>query len=851
MAKRNVVFVRALVAAVSGAVGMVGASWGALPAFPGADGFGGNAVGGRGGFVYHVTNLTDDATTPAAGSLRYGLIGKNWPAGATAETIVFDVGGTIQLSDVLSIKGISNVTIAGQTAPGPGITLMNYKVQVTSSSGTKPTDITSNVVMRYLSVYHGNATGSDDSVGVLGSTSSTVANTHDIILDHITASWGNDENMSVTNDASNVTVSNSFITEPIEAGHQYGSLIRTRIDNTNVSYIGNLYANSKSRNPRPGSYNGDTLNFDFRNNVIYNYSDRAGYTGGDGSAIENVNMNYVGNYIIAGPATPTGAVSRTAFTADNSGDGVNVKIYQSGNKIDSNGAGQTTTGQLTGTQGVNAVRDGTDTGWGMFAEINAAGTTVPLDAGFQTTTAFGYPAAKTLDADTAYKTVLASAGNMPWARNASDARVVNDVKTSTGNLLTGPVAGEWNAMLNQAAVNREAGFDTDGDGMPNSWEKARGLNPNLASDGNGVVTAGESAALAGYTWLEMYLNDLTLQATWSGGVNGSWDSILNWNGQLPNMQDSTAAFGNVGGAAVATVMSSEHVGQLAIDNASGYTFSGSGDLTMDVLNKSGGTGAYATVTVSSGGQTIGVPLNLLSDTRFTVAGGAGLNVTGAFNAAGRLVAKDGAGRLEVANVRAAGLTILEGVVAVSAKGAVSDPWGTSVVGTLAISAGGQLDLGNNVLIVQPTSGGKADALAALRSELSAGAIVGSNLPVGTVLALVDNGTFATPYGSYAGQGTDGNSLIVAVLLPGDANADGKVDLTDLSIVLNHFGMANVNWTAGNFDGATTVDLTDLSDVLNNFGRSMPTGGAGVAAAPEAGTLGILGGAVVWMRRRRG
>ena len=724
-----------IVAAVGAAAG--GASpvaWATLPAFPGADGFGADALGGRGGFVYHVTNLTDNSTTPAPGSLRYGLNAKNWPAGATAETIVFDVGGTIALTDVLSIKGISNVTIAGQTAPGPGITFMNYKVQITSSSGTKPADITSNIVMRYISSYLGNATGSDDAVGVLGSTSSTVSNTHDIMVDHVTAAWGDDENLSVTDDASNVTVSNSFITEPIESGHQYGSLIRPRIQAANVSYIGNLYANSKSRNPRPGSYNGATLNFDFRNNVVYNFSDRAGYTGGDGSAVEGVNMNYVGNYIIAGPATPTGAVANTAFTADNSGDGVNVKIYQSGNKIDTNGAGQTVTGQLTGTQGVNAVRDGTDTGWGMFAEINAANQTVALDPAFETSTPFAFPAAKTLDADTAYATVLASAGNTPWARNATDARVVNDVETSTGNLLTAPVTSEWNALANQAAVNRPAGFDTDGDGMPDAWEKARGLNPAVATDGNAVVTAAESPGMAGYTWLEMYLNDLTLQAAWAGGTNGTWDGILSWNGQVPNLQDSTAAFGNTGAASLVTVNSSEHVGQLAIDNPSGYTFSGTGDITMDVMSKAGGTGGYATVNVNSGVHTIAVPLNLLSDTRFTVAGASGLNVTGALNAAGRLIAKDGAGTLQVANVRAAGLTILQGVVALSAKGTVSDPSGTSVVQSLAISAGAQLDVTNNALIVQPAVGAKPAAFASLQNELGTHAIVSSDLPTGTVLA---------------------------------------------------------------------------------------------------------------------
>src|SRR4051794_37607203 len=124
-------------------------------AFPGADGFGANALGGRGGAVYHVTNLTDNATTPAAGSLRgviNQIISDEKTSKITAATVVFDVGGTIQMTDDISVKGVSNVTIAGQTAPGPGISMTGYKFQVTSSSGT----ITSNVVVRYLADRRGN-----------------------------------------------------------------------------------------------------------------------------------------------------------------------------------------------------------------------------------------------------------------------------------------------------------------------------------------------------------------------------------------------------------------------------------------------------------------------------------------------------------------------------------------------------------------------------------------------------------------------------------------------------------------------------------------------------------------------
>ena len=192
----------------------------------------------------------------------------------TAATVVFDVGGTIQMADNIQIKGVSNVTLAGQTAPGPGISMTGYKFQITSSSGTGATAVTSNIIVRYIADRRGNTISSsaDDAIGVLGSSSDTNHNTHDVIVDHVSATWGMDENLSVTDSASNVTVSNSFINEALESGHQFGSLIRPRYG-ASVSYIGNLYGNNRSRNPRPGSYNNSTLNFDFRNNAIYNWSD--------------------------------------------------------------------------------------------------------------------------------------------------------------------------------------------------------------------------------------------------------------------------------------------------------------------------------------------------------------------------------------------------------------------------------------------------------------------------------------------------------------------------------------------------------------------------------------------------
>ncbi len=504
--------------------------------------------------------------------------------------------------------------------------MVGYKFDVTSSNGTKATDPTTNIIVRYIADRRGNTISSadDDAMGVLGSTSDANHNTHDVIFDHVTASWGMDENLSVTDSATNVTIQNSFITEALESGHQFGSLIRPRFG-ASVSYIGNLYANNRSRNPRPGTYNNSLLNFDFRNNTIYNWGDRAGYTGGATDVnTEFVNMNYTGNYLIAGPSTPSTTHNTAAFlvdTSQGSQDPLVAQVYQANNLVDLNR---------------NGAADGSNIGWNAFVQYD--GTTMSrrseaIRSSVLTTTQesspFAYPnsPSTTTDPTIAYQQTLASAGNTPWARNESDARVISQVQHNGGAILLTAPTGEYNNLINQAQVSRPAGFDTDQDGMPNTWEQARGLNPNVA-DNNLVVSSAESPSLAGYTWLEMYLNDLTLQAAWAGGTNGQWDSILNWNGQLPNLQDSTAMFGNIGAAASVTVASNEHVGQLFFDNPAGYSVGGPGAITLDVLNHTGGTGAYATVTVASGNHTISTPVAMTSDTQFAIAPGSKLTLSG-------------------------------------------------------------------------------------------------------------------------------------------------------------------------------------------------------------------------------
>ena len=193
--------------------------------------------------------------------------------------------------------------------------------------------------------------------------------------------------------------------------------------------------------------------------------------------------------------------------------------------------------------------------------------------------------------------------------------------------------------------------------------------------------------------------------------------------------------------------------------------------------------------------------------------------------------------------------------------------GTSKVGTLTLAGAtdnwtGHLDLSGNKLIVETAS--KATAIATLQNQVAYGAghsggVNSTGLPANFGIAVMDNAVLNKS--TFGGLTVDANSVLVSAEILGDSNADGNVDLTDLSAVLNNFGSTTSAWTSGNFDGAATIDLTDLSDVLNNFGANNPNasflppavalGGGSIAATPEPTSLALVGaGAVALLRRRK-
>ena len=500
-----------------------------LIAFPGAEGAGAFTVGGRGGDVYYVTSLGDANT---AGTLRYGI--NNAPS--TGRTILFKVSGNIVLSSTLTINK-PKITIAGQTAPGDGICFQNYSFNIAANE----------IIVRHLRTRLGtNALQEGDGMWINSGTN--------IIVDHLSASWSVDETLSTSREVANLTVQNCFITESLQnsihskGAHGYGGIISGTFTTT-YTYLRNLYAHHDSRNPRLGSDSQTgVLRLDFRNNVIYDWGFRAGYSG---DTNETTEMNYVGNYLIAGPS------SSYNFAFLSGGD--TTTIYQSGNFIDTDKDG---------------LVDGANTGWSMFSGPETQ-LGSPLDV----------PVVNTDSAGTAYQRVLAQSGAMPWRRDAYDQRIVRSVRTQKGQLVdfvsatnfvgdyvtntvvvTNTVIATNNSVIttNYPVVTNyltgvnpwpvlaaiAAPTDTDSDGMPDYWETAAGLNPNLATDRN------LTNVISGYTRLEDYLNwladahalcdrngtvDVSLRTATGGATNLTYAVANGTNGTVSLLGDGYTA----------------------------------------------------------------------------------------------------------------------------------------------------------------------------------------------------------------------------------------------------------------------------------------------------------------------
>ncbi|MDQ0871554.1 hypothetical protein QFZ77_000213 [Paenibacillus sp. V4I3] len=404
-----------------------------IPGFPGAEGAGMYTTGGRGGSVYYVTNLNDSGP----GSLRDGISQSN-------RMILFNVSGVIHLKSRLIIAG-SNLTIAGQSAPGDGITVADGETVIGGS----------NVIVRYIRFRPGdqNIANEPDSFGGRF--------IHDILVDHVSASWSTDEVLSFYSNV-RTTVQWSIISESLtmsghdKGKHGYGGIW----GGASATFHHNLIAHNTSRNPRIGAGTApQPATVDLRNNVIYDWGYLPTY-GGDGSQI-----NMVNNYYKPGPGTY--ASVRKLFASADTGS-----WYVAGNVMD-------------GSEEVTA--------------NNELG--VRVNGGSLSPTEFSVPdgSVATEAGKDAYTSVLAKAGAILPKRDPVDARVVNDVRNGTGRFINRATEVGGYPEMNSAP----APVDSDGDGMPDVWEDEHGLNKNDNSDGSALEKGG-----SGYTNVEMYLHSL-------------------------------------------------------------------------------------------------------------------------------------------------------------------------------------------------------------------------------------------------------------------------------------------------------------------------------------------------------
>jgi pectate lyase len=384
---------------------------GELVAFPGAQGFGRLAVGARGRDVYHVTNLNDSGS----GSLRDAV-------SQPQRTVVFDVGGVIRLASRLVFK--SNQTIAGQTAPGGGITLYG---DGTSFSGV------SNTIVRYVRFRMGR-------VGEAEKDTVTMANGHDVIWDHCSLSWGRDGTFDLNQESGeqlyNLTLQDSIVSQGLQT-HSTGGLVVT----TGTSIIRSLYIDNNSRNPKARG----TLQF--VNNVVYDWV-VSGYILGDTAGRSDGYM--VGNYFIPGPETKGGTLDSPT---------PQYELFASGNFYDSN---------------KNGVLDGRLLGQGDFGSVT-----------WHETPSVPFPDVPALSADAAYTFVTDNAGASLF-RDAVDEYVLAELGSLGTRGAT--ISDEASLGLPNVVGNLPAGptlLDSDQDGMPDAWEQQNGLDPRNAADRNG------------------------------------------------------------------------------------------------------------------------------------------------------------------------------------------------------------------------------------------------------------------------------------------------------------------------------------------------------------------------------
>jgi pectate lyase len=402
-----------------------------LPAFPGAEGFGALATGGRGGAVYHVTNLNDDGP----GSFRDAVSQPN-------RMVVFDLGGVIKITKEIEVS--SNITIAGQTAPGDGICIYGNGVSLGGQS---------NIIVRYLRFRQGIA-------GDRGKKALGMDKASNIIIDHCSVEWGRWDDLGITVGSTAITIQNCIMAEGIDP-QSFGALIDTV---TNVTLSHNLWMSNESRNPKVKG------TVQYINNVVYDWG-ITGLCGGHSGADHSLDV--INNYFIKGPSSNNQFAGQFLPTDH---------VYQAGNLVDLD-----RDGKLNG-------QPVTEAG---YKDKNGAPTFVQAPA--------MHPAigVTTDSAADAYAKVVAGAG-CSLHRDAVDLRLIDEL-TSLG--LKGHTLDHKNDQGEALAgglgeiKSGPMPVDTDGDGIPDDWKSAHGLDPKNPAEATKLDGSG-------YTNLEVYVNSL-------------------------------------------------------------------------------------------------------------------------------------------------------------------------------------------------------------------------------------------------------------------------------------------------------------------------------------------------------
>lgn len=435
-------------------------------AFPGAEGFGRYTTGGRGGRVIKVTNLND----AGEGSLRAAVEAKG------ARIVVFEVSGNIELRSKLYFLHDS-ITVAGQTAPGDGITVTSYPVLVKAN----------NVIIRFMRFRMGDAAKEEgDPIG------GTLQK--NILVDHCSVSWSTDECLSFYNNDS-LTVQWCIISESLRASvhfkgaHGYGAIWGGKY----ASFHHNLLAHHDSRNPRLGERAGSAYALtdltDMRNNVIYNWGHNSTY------GAEAMNVNIVNNYYKPGPAS----IIRDRIFSPDKNKFPDKAVYNTWGSFYIDGNVVEGSDASTKDNWGNGVYKHFHSSYGVVTDSEKVQMRMKTPHNINNNMVT-YPAKK------AYKQVLLYAG-ASYSRDVIDKRIVEETRTGTfsttgykgskkGIIDSHLDAGGWPVLQSKPALK-----DTDGDGMPDEWERKNKLDP-FKANANGRDLSNV------YDNIEMYINSI-------------------------------------------------------------------------------------------------------------------------------------------------------------------------------------------------------------------------------------------------------------------------------------------------------------------------------------------------------